>query len=382
MKIVVIIPTYNEAEGIERTLDEVEKVIDKIKGHQLSILVVDDSSPDGTGKIVTSLAKKYGNIELLTNPEKVGLGAAYLASMKKVFDREGADAAFEFDSDLSHDPKKIPEMISKLDEGYDLILGSRYIPGGGIPDDWGILRKFLSVIGNIVAMVLFTNFRIRDWTGGFRLIRKGVYQQFKDKVTEYRNYTFQLSTLYWAVRSGAKITEVPFHFVDRTKGKSKMPKVEYMVSTLTFIVKARVAEPEVQKFIKFGIVGFSGYLVAAISLWLLGKDGFPEWFIWLASTELSIISNFIWNNIWTFREDMFTKFIDIVNKFIQFNLTSAGALVIMTVMGTLLTSLFGPQYRQLYLPVIIVLLVLPYNWWMYTRVIWKRKIKAEAPNSK
>lgn len=373
MKIVLITPTYNEAGNIEKVVDRLNDVFCRIKNHSLSILVVDDTSPDGTGGIVKKLMKTNKNLFLLTNPRKVGLGAAYLAAMDVAFNKMNADAVFEFDADLSHDPQKIPEMIRKLEQGYDVVLGSRYIPGGGIPDDWGIVRKFISVVGNVVAMILLLNFRVRDWTGGFRLLRRWVYEKIKPQVTEYRNYTFQVSTLYWAVRFGAKVAEVPFHFADRTHGKSKMPKVEYMYSTLLFIIKARLAEPGVQRFIKFGVVGFSGYIVAAASLWLLGKDGFPEWFIWLASTELSIISNFIWNNTWTFKDQMFTTAFDILKKFTQFNVTSAGAIVIMTGMGTLLTNLFGPQYRQLYLPLIIVFLVLPYNWLMYTRIIWRSK---------
>lgn len=380
MKIVLITPSYNEAGNIEKIVEKVEKVFERIKDHELSILVVDDSSPDGTGTIVQKLAKKYKNLHLLVNPKKIGLGAAYLTGMEMAFGEMKADAVFEFDADLSHDQEKIPEMIRKLEEGYDVILGSRYIPGGGIPEDWGVLRKFLSVVGNLVAMVLFANFKIKDWTGGYRLISRRAYLMFKDHVSEYRNYTFQLSTLYWALREGAKVGEVPFHFVDRTHGKSKMPKVEYMISTLLFIVKARLAEPAIKKFIKFGIVGFSGYLVSAISLWLLGKTTFPEWSIWLLATELSIVSNFIWNNLWTFREQMFTKVTDVVGKFVQFNITSAGAIVILTVMGTLLTFLFGPQYRQLYLPLIIAFMVLPYNWLMYTKVVWKGKSKEIGPN--
>jgi dolichol-phosphate mannosyltransferase len=381
MKITILIPTYNEAEGITRVVEKVEAVVGRIKSHEISIVVVDDSSPDGTGNIVKNLTLRYPNLGLFTNPKKVGLGAAYFAAMENVFKEKDVDAVMEFDSDMSHDPEKIPEMIEKLDEGYDFAVGSRYIPGGGIPDNWGILRKSLSVVGNIVAMVVFTNFRVRDWTGGFRVFKRWVYEKIKPHVKEVRNYTFQISTLYWAIRCGAKVVEVPFHFTDRTLGKSKMPKVEYIVSTLLYIVKVRLAEPEIKKFVKFGIVGFSGYLVSAISLWILGKGSLPEWLIWLLATEVSIISNFTWNNLWTFRDDMFTKVEDVIKKFIQFNVTSAGAIVIMTVMGTFLTSLFGSQYRQIYLPFIIVFLVLPYNWLMYTKVVWKgKKVKETESN--
>lgn len=372
MKIIVIIPTYNEAENIEKTIEKVGEVFQKVKGHDLSILVVDDSSPDGTPEIVKRLMRKNSRLDILINKQKVGLGAAYLAAMDYAFEKRGAEAVFEMDADLSHDAEKIPAMIEKLDQGYDMILGSRYIPGGGIPDNWGIIRKFLSVVGNVVAMILFTRFDIKDWTGGYRLLRRWVYEKFKPQVTEYRNYTFQLSSLYWALRYKAKVAEVPFHFTDRTAGKSKMPKVEYMVRTLLFIVTTRLREPEIQKFIKFGTVGFSGYLVTAFGLWLFTYKLPLYFFAWPLATEFGIISNFIWNNLWTFREEMFTKLHDLVVKFMQFNLSSLGALVIMSVAGKISDYLLGVQYRQISLPFIIVFLALPYNWLMYTKVVWNR----------
>ncbi|KKT76352.1 MAG: Glycosyltransferase [Microgenomates group bacterium GW2011_GWA2_44_7] len=372
MKILVIVPTYNEAENIVKSIEGIRRAFSKVKGHDLGIIVVDDTSPDGTADIVRDLMQFVPNLDLVVNKHKVGLGGAYLVAMAYAFEKKGADAVFEMDADLSHDPDKIPQMIRKLDEGYDLVLGSRYIPGGGIPQSWGIHRKFLSVIGNIVAMVLFTRFDIKDWTGGYRLLRRWVYEKFKPHVTEYRNYTFQLSSLYWALFYKAKVAEVPFHFVDRTAGKSKMPKLEYIVRTLLFIITTRAQEPKVKKFIKFGIVGFLGYIVTSLGIWILGRMNIVEVLVWSIATEAGIISNFTWNNLWTFKEESFTKILDIVRKFMQFNLTSAGALIITTITGTALASVFGTQYRQIYLPFIIVFLVLPYNWLMYTRIVWKQ----------
>src|SRR5690606_21568905 len=101
-----------------------------------------------------------------------GLGGAYLKGMTEAFENLGADVIFEFDADLSHDPRKIPQFLAKIDQGYDFVLGSRYIPGGGIPADWGLHRKFLSVVGNLIIMVVLTDFSIRDWTTGYRAISK------------------------------------------------------------------------------------------------------------------------------------------------------------------------------------------------------------------
>jgi dolichol-phosphate mannosyltransferase len=379
MKIVLITPTYDEAGNIEELIRRVEEVFHRLTAYHLTILVVDDSSPDGTGKIVERLKKKFTNLFLIENPRKVGLGGAYLEGMKWAFDQQKADAVFQIDADLSHDISKIPLMLDKLDQGYDLVLGSRYIPGGGIPEDWGILRRFLSIAGNLTAMILMMNFTIHDWTGGFRLTRRWVYERYKNKVQEYRNYTFQISTLYWAVRSGAKVAEVPFVFVDRWRGKSKMPKLDYIIRTLWFIVAMRTREVTQWKFFRFGVVGFSGYLVAAVALWILGHFRLPEVLIWFLATELSIISNFIWNNLWTFAEQKFTKTAEVILKFLQFNATSAVAVVILSLGGTFLSAHFGTNYRQVYLPLLIVFIVLPYNWLAYTRIVWKGSSKERPP---
>ena len=171
-KAVIILPTYNERENIAHTIEVLQGVFAKIKNWHMSILVVDDTSPDKTYELVSQIAKKSTNVHLLINKQKNGLGAAYLKGMAEAFGRLEADVVFEFDADLSHDPTKIPEMLNRIDQGADMVLGSRYIKGGGIPSNWGWHRKFLSIVGNWTIMLVLTNFKIRDWTSGFRAITK------------------------------------------------------------------------------------------------------------------------------------------------------------------------------------------------------------------
>ncbi|HBO10464.1 TPA: glycosyltransferase family 2 protein, partial [Candidatus Collierbacteria bacterium] len=167
-KVVIIIPTYNEAGNVKAVTQALHKIFKQLKSYSCQILFVDDNSPDGTSKIVSSLARRHPFVHLLLNKRKGGLGHAYKKGMLYALDRMKADIIFEFDADLSHDPTKIPAMLVKLEQGADLVLGSRYIPGGSIPEHWGFHRKFLSVGGNLFIQFIMLNRAIRDWTTGYR----------------------------------------------------------------------------------------------------------------------------------------------------------------------------------------------------------------------
>jgi dolichol-phosphate mannosyltransferase len=174
-KAIVIIPTYNERDNIEPTISQIFNVFSQIKDWEMHILIVDDTSPDKTYDVVKKLQKKKeysSRLHLLINKQKAGLGTAYLKGMAKAFGDLKADVVFEFDADLSHDPTKIPLFLDRINQGDEIVLGSRYIPGGGIPDDWGFHRKVLSKVGNLVTRTVLTDFSIKDWTGGLELLLK------------------------------------------------------------------------------------------------------------------------------------------------------------------------------------------------------------------
>ncbi|KKR84424.1 MAG: Dolichyl-phosphate beta-D-mannosyltransferase [Candidatus Woesebacteria bacterium GW2011_GWB1_41_10] len=373
-KAVVIIPTYNEKENIGLLIDKLEEVFAKVpKKWEMNILVVDDSSPDGTGEVVRGKMDQFKNVHLFTNKEKVGLGGAYMRGMEYATQEMKADLMFEFDADFQHDPELIPSFLEKIDGGADLVLGSRYMKGGSIPKFWGIHRKILSVGGNIFTRVMMLDRKIHDWTTGFRAVRPELFFKVKDKITELKTYSFQLQFLYQARKLGANIAEVPLNFKERYKGYSKIPGLESTIKTFWFVIKVRTIDFFKSRFFKFGTVGFLGYLVNAFFLNLFSKMSFPEVVIWAASTELAIINNFALNNIWTFKNNEIKGGVNVIKKFLQFNLTSAGALIIQTVLGTLGVYILGGEYRQLLLPFIVLFVVLPYNYFMYTRVIWKKK---------
>jgi len=393
-KAVVIIPTYNERENIRSLIPVLFEVFQDVPKHfDMHILVVDDSSPDETGKEVLVLSEKHGNVHLLTNPKKAGLGAAYLRGMDEAFGKMQADVVFEFDADFSHDPKKIPEFLSKIDEGYDFVLGSRYIPGGSIPANWGFHRKFLSVVGNLFINVVLTTFAIRDWTTGYRAITKRVYEAVNGEMQSERfsGYTFQIGFLHKAVRKGFKVAEVPFHFVDRTLGKSKLGG-EYVKNTLLYIIKVRMQEIFAMRIFKFAVVGFIGFTINTIGLFLFSR---MEWvtsaadFIrnmtglgfvntsGLASSlgaECAIVSNFIWNNLWTFKDRKLKSPLEIVPKFLQFNLSSFGAVLIQLVVVGTGTSITGTAtLSKLSWLILATAIGMVVNFIIYSKIIWKEK---------
>lgn len=375
MKAVIIIPTYNEAENIGRLIEVLRKeVFPKIpKKWNMHILVVDDSSPDGTGEVVKKLEKKYNNVHLFTNTEKVGLGGAYMRGMTHAISVYHPDVMFELDADFQHDQNLIPKFLEKIDQGADVVIGSRYMPGGSIPEYWGLNRKILSIGGNIYIRTLMMDKKVHDWTTGFRAIKPWVFEKVKNKITELKTYSFQISFLYFARKEGAKVAEVPLNFKERKYGVSKMPGVEGMIKTFWFITRMRILDFLHSRFFKFGIVGFTGFLVNYIGLELFKKTGMSTYFATLIATELAIVSNFIFNNVWTFKDKKITKITEFIIQFFKFNVSSLFAVIAQPLIVTGATKLFSDTslVRLGALVFALVVVIVPYNYVVYNVFIWK-----------
>src|SRR4051795_6377941 len=213
----LILPTYNEAENIGPMV--------RIARAQLRagdrILVVDDNSPDGTGAIADHLADELEGVEVLHRPGKQGLGRAYLAGFGHAL-AGGAELVLEMDSDFSHDPADLPRLIAAAEDGADLVLGSRYVPGGGTRN-WGLVRRLISRGGSVYT-ALFLHMGVKDPTGGFKCFRRAVLERLDLDAITPRGYAFQIETTYRAKRAGFRVVEVPITFVDREVGHSKMSK--------------------------------------------------------------------------------------------------------------------------------------------------------------
>jgi dolichol-phosphate mannosyltransferase len=212
----VILPTYNEAENLERI---VAAILEQLP-ESGRVLVVDDNSPDGTGEIADRLAEGNERVAVVHRAVKEGLGPAYLAGFRIALDA-GAARIVEMDADFSHDPAYLPQLIEAT-ESADLAIGSRYVPGGGVTD-WGPLRRFISRGGSAYAR-LALGVPIRDLTGGFKCFRRIVLETIELETIQARGYAFQVETTYRAIRAGFRVVEVPIVFKDRADGTSKMSK--------------------------------------------------------------------------------------------------------------------------------------------------------------
>ncbi len=391
-KVVIVMPAYNEAKNMPLMIKELFDVeFPKIKDAQMHLLVVDDFSPDGTGDIVRKLQSKYKNLHLLQK-QKEGLGWAYIKGFHYAIDKLGADAVMEMDADFQHPTRFVSPMVDAYVAGADYCIGSRYIKGGSVPKDWALFRKAISYFGNLFIRIVFIKPSIHDLTTGFRLTRvKGVLDKIDlDNLMEPTRFAYKVDLLYQSIKNSKKVVEVPLEFASRTKEKSKFNPKE-MVST--FKVAIILGIKDKIRFIKFGTVGFVGYLVNAFTLEYFSDSTvahtlattfsfskgtsvglLAEASAWAAlmSTEMAIISNFTFNNLWTFSEVRITKLSQLISKFLQFNLSSLGALVIQFVIIGGAVNIFGDTRTVRQLGLIGALpTVMVFNYVMYNVFIWK-----------
>jgi dolichol-phosphate mannosyltransferase len=214
VRVLVVLPTYNESENIDRVLRRIRGALP-----DATVLVVDDGSPDGTAKLAESTGTEIGGVEVLRRDQKSGLGSAYRAGFRWGLDRQ-YDACIEMDADLSHDPDALPALVAPLSDGKELVVGSRYVPGGSIPN-WAWHRRLVSRGGNVYAQALL-GLGVNDSTSGFRAYASPLLRRIDLDAIRADGYGFQIEMTYQAKRAGAPIVEVPIRFVDRVEGESKM----------------------------------------------------------------------------------------------------------------------------------------------------------------
>ncbi len=214
VRVLVVVPTFNEAENIERILERIRASLP-----EAGILVVDDGSPDGTADLVDKRAGDLGDVHVLRRHEKSGLGSAYRAGFAWGL-AHGYEACVEMDADFSHDPDALPQLVAPIEAGYELVIGSRYVTGGSIPN-WSWHRHLLSWGGNRYASLML-GLGVADSTAGFRVYTASVLRRLDLDRIRAEGYGFQIEMTYEAKRAGAQITEIPIRFVDRVAGESKM----------------------------------------------------------------------------------------------------------------------------------------------------------------
>jgi dolichol-phosphate mannosyltransferase len=217
VRAVVCLPTYNERENLERMV----RALGDVLPDGGRVLVIDDGSPDGTGAVADRLAAELGFVDVLHRQRKEGLGPAYIAGFRRAL-ADGAELVLELDCDFSHDPRDVPRLLAAA-ESADLVLGSRYVPGGGVDGEWGALRRIVSRGGSVYASLLL-GVRVRDLTGGFKCFHRRVLETIDLEQVTSRGYAFQIEVTYRALRAGFRVAEVPIRFVDREAGHSKMSR--------------------------------------------------------------------------------------------------------------------------------------------------------------
>jgi dolichol-phosphate mannosyltransferase len=223
----IVIPTYNEADNLEPLVREIMAL-----STAFDILVVDDNSPDGTGEIADQLAEELPAVHVLHRPGKQGLGTAYIAGFHWALER-GYEYVLEMDCDFSHHPRYLPAFLERIEQA-DLVIGSRYVPGGGTAN-WGIVRKFISGGGNFFARAML-GLKTRDCTGGFRCYRRKMIELVPWEEINVHGYGFQIGAVYHVERLGGRIVETPIIFEDRRLGQSKM-SMHIFVEAFAFVIK-------------------------------------------------------------------------------------------------------------------------------------------------
>jgi dolichol-phosphate mannosyltransferase len=342
MSVVLVIPTYNERGNIGPLIDRLQGVFASLT-HEMQILVVDDHSPDGTAGEVRERQLRASNVHLLEG-EKRGLGAAYIRGIRHAVDVLHADAVFEMDADFSHQPSDVPRLLAALDQGADVVIGSRYVAGGTVSGQWSLRRRLISRCGNVAARYIAGLYRVHDCTAGFRGIRASVLRRIDISRIRVQGYAFQIALLHAATVAGATVAELPVGFADRALGESKLgikDVVEFVSSALWIRFQSSEA------FVKFCLVGASGVLVNLGVFTVLMAVGVNRFVASPIAIQFSIITNFLGNNYWTFRRRRMVG--PVRARGLRFNLVALLALAVSYTTFVALSRAFpgvAPQAHQ------------------------------------
>ena len=330
-----VLPTFNEEGNIENVIKKIFESEDEQSSYDFSILVVDDNSLDDTQSIVKHLIKSNNKIHLITG-EKKGLGEAYKRGFKYAIDELNTDLIFQMDSDGQHDPNIIPNFLKVIDEGKDVVIGSRFTEGGSTPD-FSFSRLLISRIGNLLVRYVGGITHVKDCTSGYRAINVSYLKEVDFSYLSTKGYSFQSSLICDLAWRGAEISEIPIVFSSRESGDSKLSlrdQIEFLLNI------PKLGFRNLKDFIKYSLVGFSGVIVnLGLYTFLTRIYDVSELIAPIISIETALISNFILNNFWTFERRSTQSRIRV--KFIKFHLVSGFAAVINYVVFLALFVTFG-----------------------------------------
>ncbi len=309
VKVSVIVPTYNERDNIEELVARLSKALSEA-GVTYEIVIVDDNSPDGTAELARSLSRNYP-IKVVVRPGRLGLSSAVLEGMKV----SRGEYLVVMDADLQHPPEVVPKLVEKAEEGYDMVIASRYIKGGGV-EGWGVFRRVISLGASLIAKLLLPKARrIGDPMSGFFLVRREQVGSF----SKYNPKGFKILLELLVKGDFKKVCEVPYVFKPRVRGKSKLGAAEI----LNYLIHVLNLMPD---YLKFASVGALGTLVNLGTLALLRYVvGIHHYIASAVAIEVSVIHNFTLNDLWTFRE---SRVGNPLMRLLKFHLTSLTAILI------------------------------------------------------
>ena len=315
-KICFVLPTYNEEENIENIIQQILKEEKNQSKHTFSILVVDDNSTDETQAIVQRYSSLNSKVHLVTGQKK-GLGDAYKRGFKFALNDLKADLIFQMDSDGQHDTSLIPNFVSYIEEGKDVVIGSRFVEGGTTPD-FSFSRLLMSKVGNLLVRYVGGVTQVKDCTSGYRAIRASYLKELDFSYLSTRGYSFQSSLICDLAWRGANISEIPIEFSSRQGGDSKLAlrdQIEFLLNI------PRLGFRNLEDFMKYSLVGVSGVFVnLGLYLFLTRYYEISEVVAPLIAIESALVSNFILNNFWTFGKRITQSRIRV--KFVKFHLVS------------------------------------------------------------
>ena len=311
-----ILPTYNEQANIQAAIEAIFEQQHRVCGYTFRILVVDDNSSDGTQETVNHLIERHDLLHMITG-NKVGLGDAYKRGFHHALTMFKPDVIFQMDSDGQHDPTLIPDFIHQIQQGFSLVVGSRFVKGGSTPE-FSLRRKIISKLGNFLVRYVGGVRHIKDCTSGYRCIAASYIEKCNLGFLSTRGYSFQSSLICELVAQGAKSKEIPIVFTQRNAGESKLSlkdQVEFLLNI------PKLGFHSHKDFIKYSIVGFSGVLINLGGYVFLTRYlGMAQEVAPLLSIEASLLSNFWFNNFWTFKRRSIRT--GVLSRLLQFHLVA------------------------------------------------------------
>jgi dolichol-phosphate mannosyltransferase len=372
MKITIIIPTYNEEENIKILIPLLQDKFKFFPDYDFTILIVDGNSKDSTVEVTKKLQSEFSNLEILVEKEKSGLGGAYIKGYKYAMEKLESDYVVEMDADLQHNPEDFPKLIEKVSEGYDLVIGSRYVKGGSVPNEWALYRKAVSYFGSLFARVVLRIFQVKDFTSGFRLTKvRGVLDKIDFSKIKSKGFAYKMDMLVRIFDMRAKIIEVPISFGLRDRGTSKMEHKNFQDSLKVVL---EFAKERNKNFIKFIIVGFGGLFVDATLFNILSIQLEP-YYSAIFSGFVAMLFTFLLNNYFSFRERQKKRLVDLLLFFVAYSLSSLVPIFVRGYIIYLFVYEFGDTFiirnSAFFLGIFLGLI---WNYTVYSKIIWKKNV--------